>query len=90
MGLYSRYVEGPIVLVTVYVDDMPILGTSSSIDVVVDNLRACCASKDIGRVPCLFHMEVKYEPGVMLCLSQTVSIDRMLKQFQMEQAKPVR
>ena len=35
-------------------------------------------------------MEVKYEIGVILCHYQTAYIDRMLRQFQMEQAKPVR
>ena len=90
VGLYYQYVDQRIVLVTVYVDDMLIIGTPSDIDNIIAGLRERFVLKDLGRVSYLLGMEVHYRPGVILCLSQTAYIDRMLLQFQMDQAKTVR
>ena len=90
VGLYSQYVTERIILVTVYVDDMLIIGTPSDIGNTIADLRKRFVLKDLGRVSYLLGMEVHYRPGVILCLSQTAYIDRMLHQFQMDQAKTVR
>ena len=90
MELYDQYVYERIVLVTVYVDDMLITGTPSDIDKTIAVLRKPFELKDLRRVSCFLGMEVHYTPGVILCLSQTAYIDRMLLQFQRDQAKTVR
>ena len=50
MGLYYQYVDERIVLVTVYVDNMLILGTPSDIDKNITGLRERFVLKDLGRV----------------------------------------
>ena len=69
VGLYYKCVEWRIVLTTVFVDDIMIIGNPGSIDAMIANLRTCFALADLGRVSYLLKMEVRYEPGVMLCLS---------------------
>jgi hypothetical protein len=89
VGLYVKYIDGRIVLVTVYVDDMVIVGKTSDIDAVIEALRLKFTMKDLGRVRHLLSMEIHYEPGVMLCLSQSAYIDRLLVEFGMNNAKSV-
>jgi hypothetical protein len=85
-----KYDDGRIVLATVYVDDMVIMGKTSDIDAVVEALRLKFTMKDLGRVRHLLSMEIYYEPGVMLCLSQSEYIKQLLAQFQMDMARWVR
>ena len=59
VGLYFKYGEGQVVLVTVYVDDMMIIGNPRDIDIVVANLCARFPLKDLGRMSYLLSMEVK-------------------------------
>ena len=75
--LYDNYVEGQLVLFTVYVNGMLMIETPSSIDIVVADLRPLFAIKDLERVSYLLNIQVKYKPGVIMCLSQTAYIDRM-------------
>ncbi|POM65706.1 Polyprotein [Phytophthora palmivora] len=89
VGLYVKYIDGSIVLVTVYVDDMMVIGKPGDIDAVIDELRKNFVMKDLGRVKHLLSMEMHYEPGVMLCLSQTAYIDRLLVEFGMSKASTV-
>ncbi|KAE9289052.1 hypothetical protein PR003_g25654 [Phytophthora rubi] len=79
VGLYVKYVDGRIVIVTVYVDDMMIVGKTKDIDAVIEALRLKFTMKDLGRVRHLLSMEIHYEPGVMLCLSQTAYINELLE-----------
>jgi hypothetical protein len=89
VGLYVRYIDGRVVLVTVYVDDMMVIGKPHDIDGVIEELRQKFVMKDLGRVKHLLSMEIHYEPGVMLCLSQSPYIDRVLDQFGMSSASTV-
>jgi len=82
------YIDGRVVLVTVYVDDMMVIGKPHDIDGVIE-LRQKFVMKDLGRVKHLLSMEIHYEPGVMLCLSQSAYIDRVLDQFGMSSASTV-
>ncbi|KAE9298600.1 hypothetical protein PF001_g15852 [Phytophthora fragariae] len=83
VGLYVRYIYGRIVLVTVYVDDMMVIGKPHDIDSVIEELRQRFVMKDLGRVKHLLSMEIHYEPGRILCLSQSAYIDRLLREFGM-------
>ncbi|KAE9331793.1 hypothetical protein PF008_g15251 [Phytophthora fragariae] len=83
VGLYVRYIDGRIVLVTVYVDDMMVIGKPHDIDSVIEELRQKFVMKDLGRVKHLLSMEIYYEPGRTLCLSQSAYIDRPLAEFGM-------
>ncbi|KAE8875946.1 hypothetical protein PF003_g39908 [Phytophthora fragariae] len=82
VGLYYKQVNGRILLVAVYVDDMLIIGQTSDIDKLIADLQAEFSIKDLGRVHHFLGMEVQYHPGVVLCLSQTAYIDKLLRRFQ--------
>ena len=60
-----------------YVNDILIIGTPSKIDQVISEIREHFVLKDMGRVTYLLGMDVQYEPGVLLCLSQTAYIDHV-------------
>ncbi|POM69814.1 Uncharacterized protein PHPALM_13866 [Phytophthora palmivora] len=90
VGLYYKWIEDRIVIITVYVDDKMIIGTREDIDQVKKMLRARFSIKDLGRVHYLLGMEVHYEPGVLLCLTQTAYIDKILSRFKMDKAKSVK
>ncbi|KAE8896230.1 hypothetical protein PF003_g19948 [Phytophthora fragariae] len=90
VGLYYKQVNGRILLVAVYVDDMLIIGQTSDIDKLIADLQAEFSIKDLGRVHHFLGMEVQYHPGVVLCLSQTAYIDKLLRRFQMTEARTVR
>ncbi|POM59071.1 putative transposable element [Phytophthora palmivora] len=79
--LYVKYIDGRIVLVTVYVDDTMVIGKPGNIDAVIEELRQTFVMMDLGRVKHLLSKQIHYEPGVMLCLSQTAYIDRHLVEF---------
>ncbi|KAF4038990.1 Reverse transcriptase (RNA-dependent DNA polymerase) [Phytophthora infestans] len=70
VGLYFKKVDGKLVLVTVYVDDVMIIGAQEVIDLVKKELLSKFAINDLGRVYSMLGMEVHYEPGVLPCLSQ--------------------
>ncbi|GMF32442.1 unnamed protein product [Phytophthora fragariaefolia] len=90
VGLYVRYTDGRLVLVTVYVNDMMVIGNPCDIDTVIEELRQKFEMKDLGCVKHLLSMEIHYEPEVMLCLSQSAYIDRRLVGFGMSNASSVR
>ncbi|KAE9015084.1 hypothetical protein PR002_g14033 [Phytophthora rubi] len=50
---------------------------------VIEELRQKFVMKDLGRVKHLLSMEIHYEPGRTLCLSQSAYIDRLLTEFGM-------
>jgi hypothetical protein len=89
VGLYVKHIDGRIVQVTVYVDDMVIVGKTSDINAVVEALQRKFTMKDLGRVRYLLSMEIHYEHVLMLCPLHTVYIKRLLTQFQMEMARSV-
>ncbi|KAJ8527308.1 hypothetical protein ON010_g14956 [Phytophthora cinnamomi] len=62
---------------------------SSSISAILEALGRKFTMKDLGRVRHLLSMEIHYEPGVMLCLSQTAYITELLERFQMNMARSV-
>ncbi|POM60075.1 Uncharacterized protein PHPALM_31113 [Phytophthora palmivora] len=83
VGLYYKWIEDRIVMITVYVDDIMIFGTREDIG-QKKMLRARFSIKDLGRVHHLLGMEVHYEPGVLLCLTHTAYIDKILSRFKMD------
>ncbi|KAE9058730.1 hypothetical protein PF010_g30891 [Phytophthora fragariae] len=78
------------IYLTVYVDDIVIAAKPADIETVVRQLSARFEVKDLGRVKHLLGMEINFQPGVILCLSQTAYIERMAAHFRMEHAKMVR
>ncbi|KAF4040245.1 Reverse transcriptase (RNA-dependent DNA polymerase) [Phytophthora infestans] len=58
VGLYGKYVDGNIIMVTVYVDEMMIVGKTKDIDRVVSELRLKFVLKYLGRVKHLLSMEI--------------------------------
>lgn len=66
-----------------------IVGKTEDIDEVIKELSRKFALKNLGRVKHTLAMEVNYIPGEVLCLSQTVYIDRVLKRFGMSVAHSV-
>ncbi|KAE8911264.1 hypothetical protein PF005_g21947 [Phytophthora fragariae] len=68
---------------------MMIVSKTKDIDAVIEALRLKFTMKDLGRVRHLLSMEIHYEPGVMLCLSQTAYINELLERFQMSMARSV-
>ncbi|KAJ8558701.1 hypothetical protein ON010_g8751 [Phytophthora cinnamomi] len=90
VGLYYKYIDGRITLITVYVDDIIIVGKPHDIDQVIADLMVEYSLKDLGRVCHFLGMEVHYEPGELLCISQTAYIDKILHRFHMTEARTVR
>ncbi|KAE9356332.1 hypothetical protein PR003_g2374 [Phytophthora rubi] len=89
-GIYYREGTSGIVYLTVYVDDIIIAAKSSDIEIVVRELSAKFEVKILGQVRHLLGMEINFEPGVILCMSQTAYVERIAVRFRMEQAKAVR
>ncbi|KAE8902883.1 hypothetical protein PF003_g12850 [Phytophthora fragariae] len=78
------------IYLTVYVDDIIIAAKSADIDIVVHELATKFEVKDLGRVKHLLGMEINFEPGVILCMSQTAYVERMASRFRLDKAKAVR
>ncbi|POM77640.1 putative transposable element [Phytophthora palmivora] len=89
-GIYYKKGDKNMIYVTVYVDDLVIVGETDDINKLVKELGATYPLKDLGRVRFLLGMEINFEPGKMLCISQTAYVDRLLKKFGLTDAKPVR
>ena len=64
-GVYARTVGENKVYITVYVDNLLILGTGFNINMVLVKLRSKFKSKDLGTVKHLLRMEISYMPGVV-------------------------
>jgi hypothetical protein len=62
-GVYVRTVGENKVFVTVYVDDLLIVGTESDIEMVLGELRSEFKIKDLGNVKHLLGVEITYVPG---------------------------
>ncbi|KAG3081391.1 hypothetical protein PI124_g10132 [Phytophthora idaei] len=69
------------VYLTVYVD---------GIVIAARQLSAKLEVKDLGRVKHLLGMEINFEPGVILCTSQTAYVERLASRFRMKNARTVR
>ncbi|KAE9286766.1 hypothetical protein PR003_g26230 [Phytophthora rubi] len=89
-GVYWKAGEYNKIFLTVYVDDILIAADSRDIAIVVKALGEKFKLKNLGRVKHLLGMEINYQPGNMLCLSQTSYVERMLEKFGLAEAKPVR
>ncbi|POM75357.1 LOW QUALITY PROTEIN: Reverse transcriptase, RNA-dependent DNA polymerase domain containing hypothetical protein [Phytophthora palmivora] len=71
-------------------DDIIIAAKLSDIHNVVLELSAKFEINDLSRVKHLLDMEINFELGVILCLSQTAYVERMATRFRMNKAKTVR
>ncbi|POM71561.1 Integrase catalytic core protein [Phytophthora palmivora] len=89
-GIYYKKGDKNIIYVTVYADDLVIVGETDDINNLVKELGATSPPKDLGRVRFLLGMEINFEPGKMLCISLTAYVDRLLEKFGLTDAKPVR
>ncbi|KAE8885345.1 hypothetical protein PF007_g10650 [Phytophthora fragariae] len=82
-GVYYRNGTHSLIYLTVYVDDIVIAAKPADIEIVVRELSARFEVKDLGRVKHLLGMEVNFQPGVILCLSQTAYVERLATRFQL-------
>ncbi|KAG2789812.1 hypothetical protein PC116_g9315 [Phytophthora cactorum] len=89
-GVYYRQGAYGMIYLTVYVDDIVIAAKPMDIQVVVQELGAKFALKDLGRVKHLLGMEINFIPGVIACLSQTAYVERLATRFNMQNIKGVR
>ncbi|KAG2850307.1 hypothetical protein PC113_g16905 [Phytophthora cactorum] len=89
-GVYYRQGAYGMIYLTVYVDDIVIAAKPMDIQVVVQELGAKFALKDLGRVKHLLGMEINFIPGVIACLSQTACVERLATRFNMQNMKGVR
>lgn len=88
-GVYVRTVGENKIFVTVYVDDLLIVGTESDIEMVLAELRSKFKIKDLGNVKHLLGMEITYVRGHMLTISQKGYCEKILTKFKMQNCKPV-
>ncbi|KAE9002116.1 hypothetical protein PR003_g18342 [Phytophthora rubi] len=88
-GVYVRTVGENKVFVTVYVDDLLIVGTETDIDMVLGELSSEFKIKDLGEVKHLLGMEITYVPGHVLMISQKGYTEKILARCKMDKCKPV-
>ncbi|CAA9998927.1 unnamed protein product, partial [Nesidiocoris tenuis] len=84
---YCLYV-GPDVFLCLFVDDGIITGNSSKIDAVIGALHKRFRVKDLGNVSSFLGMQFSKANG-SITVVQSKMIDRILKEFKMEQCRPV-
>ncbi|GMF52861.1 unnamed protein product [Phytophthora fragariaefolia] len=77
------------VFITVYVDDLLIVGAGPNIEEVVAELKKEFKIKDLGNVKNLLGMEITYVRGRMLTISRKGYCEKVLKRFKMDKCKPV-
>ncbi|GMF47685.1 unnamed protein product [Phytophthora fragariaefolia] len=88
-GVYVRTAGANKVFITVYVDDLLIVGADPNIEEVVAELKKEFKIKDLGNVKNLLGMEITYVRGRMLTISQKGYCEKVLKRFKMDKCKPV-
>ena len=64
-GVYARTVGENKVYITVYVDNLLILGTEFDVEMGLAKLRSKFKIKDVGPVKHLLRMEISYMPSVV-------------------------
>ncbi|CAI5728216.1 unnamed protein product [Peronospora farinosa] len=88
-GVYVRTVGENKVYITVYVDDLLIVGTESDIEMVLVQLRSKFKIKDLGPVKHLLGMEISYMLGCRMSITQHGYMEKILTRFKMTKCKPV-
>ena len=88
-GNYTRSIGGSPIFVSVYVDNLIILGAPKNIERVIHKLQAKFQITDLGPVKDLLHMEISYILGQFMWMSQSGYIDKGLNRFNMEECRPV-
>ena len=88
-GVYVRLVGENKVYLTVYGDDLLIVGNEPDIGMVLAELQTKFRIKDLSTLKHLLGMEISYLPGCMMSISQRTYIEKILAQFKMEKCKPV-
>ncbi|GMF40644.1 unnamed protein product [Phytophthora fragariaefolia] len=88
-GVYVRAAGANKVFITVYVDDLLIVGADPDIEEVVAELKKKFKIKDLGNVKNLLRMEITYVRGHMLTIAQKGYCEKVLKRFKMDKCKPV-
>ncbi|GMF21689.1 unnamed protein product [Phytophthora fragariaefolia] len=88
-GVYVRTVGENKVFLTVYDDDLLIVGTEIDIDIVLGELSSEFEIKDFGEVKHLLGMEITYVPGLVLMISQKGYTETILARCKMDKCKPV-
>ena len=88
-GVYARTVGENKVYITVYVDNLLILGTEFDVEMGLAKLRSKFKIKDLGPVKHLLGMEISYTPRCSMSIPQHCYIEKILAQFKMTNYKPV-
>jgi hypothetical protein len=78
-----------VVYLTVYVDELLVVGKMEGITVMIADLAKKFKLKDLGRVHNFLGMEVNYKPGALICMSQKVYIEQPAEKFGLASARPV-
>ncbi|OWZ16010.1 hypothetical protein PHMEG_00010263 [Phytophthora megakarya] len=77
------------VVVTVYVDDLLIVGAGTDIEMVLTELQKKFKIKDLGEVKHLLGMEITYVSGRMLITSHKGYCEKVLRKLNMDKCKAV-
>ena len=88
-GVFWRAVGNEFVFLTVYVDDLILVGTPENNEMVLREIQGRFRVKDLGEVRHLLAMEVKMIPGRVLTISQEHYIEVVLTHFGMQHCAPV-
>lgn len=80
-GLYFMYCGTHLVLVTVYVDDMLVIGRDCDIEYVASTLMKPFKMKELGNIRYLLGIEINYEMGKRITFSQEKYVEDILKKF---------
>jgi hypothetical protein len=89
-GLYWIRIEGRLVLLAIYVEDILLAGKEEDVNFVDNALTERFEMKILGEVNYLLGLQIKYEPETHVSFKQTKNIQDIIAKFNMESAYPVR
>ena len=87
-GVFWRPVGNDVVFLTVYVDDLILVGSPENNDAVLRMIQGAFQVKDLGPVSHLLAMEVQLIRGQVLTISQEHYIEVVLDRFGMKDCAP--
>lgn len=87
--LYIKHLEKEVIVISLYVDDLLITGSSQElIDQVKEDMKQAFEMTDLGKMHYFLSMEISQSrEGIFICQKRYVK--EMLKKFSMENCKPV-
>ncbi|KAE9333010.1 hypothetical protein PR003_g14232 [Phytophthora rubi] len=87
-GLYWIRIEGRLVLLPLYVDDILLVGKEEDVDFVDKELTNRFKMKCLGDVNYLLGLQIQYDPETHVSFRQTKYIQDIMAKFNMESAYP--